>query len=378
MEHQIIIPQTDPKANYLAHKAEIDAAIGRVLDSGWYILGQEVAAFEQEFADYIGVRYAIGVASGTDALEIALRACGIEPGDVVFTVSHTAVATVAAIELVSATPVLVDIDPATFTMEPNCLEEAIKKHDNSRLRAIIPVHLYGHPADMSAILDIARRYDLRVIEDCAQAHGAALQDRKVGNWGHIAAFSFYPTKNLGAFGDGGMVVTDDPELAEQAHLLREYGWRERYVSEVPGMNSRLDALQAAILRVKLHYLDDDVARRRANAALYNRLLAPTGLQLPSEVSGTRHAFHQYVIQTTRRDDLQVWLRAHRIGTLVHYPVPVHVQPAYLGRLGKPGSFPCCELAAKRVLSLPLFPELDSDRIQHVAQLIEEWQKSSQP
>ena len=293
------IPQTDPRANYLAHKDEIDAAIAAVLAGGRYILGEQVAAFEREFAAYLGAgstegaTHAIGVGSGTDALHLALRACGIGPGDRVFTVSHTAVATVAAIELAGATPVLVDIDPATFTMDPNRLEEAVrrdeggnssnvKRHSSivTRHSAIIPVHLYGHPADMAAILEIARRYDLWVIEDCAQAHGATIDGQKTGTFGDIAAFSFYPTKNLGALGDGGAVVTSDPALAEQTRLLREYGWRERYVSAIPGLNSRLDELQAAILRVKLRYLDAENARRRALAAEYDRLLADSSVRTP--------------------------------------------------------------------------------------------------
>ena len=255
-------PQPYPKANYLAHKTGIDAAVKRVLESGWYILGREVEAFEQEFATYVGIRHAIGVANGTDALHLALRACGIGPGDAVITVSHTAVATVAAIELAGATPVLVDIDPDTFTIDVNSLEDAITKHDQGSwsgasacLKAIIPVHIYGHPADMQAIMDIAERYGLFVLEDCAQSHGAVIQGKKTGTWGHISTFSFYPTKNLGALGDGGAVVTNDPQLSERCRLLREYGWRKRFVCDVPGMNSRLDELQAAILRAKLPSLD---------------------------------------------------------------------------------------------------------------------------
>jgi dTDP-4-amino-4,6-dideoxygalactose transaminase len=267
----------DPKANYLAHKEEIDQAIRRVLDSGWYILGQEVAAFEQEFAQYLGVSQAVGVGSGTDALEIALRACGVGVGDAVITVSHTVVATVAAIELVGAMPVLVDIDPITFTLDPNRLEDTIAQHQGSRIKAIIPVHLYGHPAAMPAIKEIARRHDLYVIEDCAQSHGAAIKGRKTGAWGDLAAFSFYPTKNLGALGDGGAVVTDNAELAQKLRLLREYGWQRRYISEMPGMNTRLDEIQAAVLRVKLQYLDKENAQRRELAEVYNSRLSATPL-----------------------------------------------------------------------------------------------------
>lgn len=375
-----IIPQTDPKANYLAHKAEIDAAIAEVLASGWYILGREVTTFEQEFGAYMGVRHAIGVASGTDALEIALRACRVGPGDAVFTVSHTAVATVSAIERCGAIPVLVDIDPATYTMDPNHLEDLFKTRRSpplsvvGRPKAVIPVHLYGHPADMPAILEIARRYDLYVIEDCAQAHGATFQGRKVGTWGRMVAFSFYPTKNLGALGDGGMVVTDDQELAERTCLLREYGWRERYTSEMPGINSRLDELQAAILRVKLRYLDEDNERRRAIAQYYNSSLSGTGLGLPHCALDAEHVYHQYVIRSPRRDSLQANLKQKGIGTSIHYRVPVHLQPAYHGRLGDVGSFPQSEQVASQILSLPMFPELRTDQVQTVVKTIAAWSR----
>jgi dTDP-4-amino-4,6-dideoxygalactose transaminase len=381
MERRITIPQTDPKANYLAHKAEIDAAISRVLESGWYILGREVTAFEEEFAAYIGVRYAIGVASGTDALEIALRACGIGPGDAVFTVSHTAVATVAAIERCGATPILVDIDPTTYTMDPNHLEDALKaviNHPSStvyRPLSIIPVHLYGHPADMPAILDIARRYGLYVIEDCAQSHGAALNGRKTGTWGHLAAFSFYPTKNLGALGDGGMVVTDDADLAERVHLLRQYGWRQRYVSEIAGTNSRLDELQAAILRVKLRYLEAENQRRQILADAYKELLSSTSLTLPMCAPMARHVYHQYVVRSERRDSLRAFLQERGIGTLIHYPVPIHLQPAYRGRLRCGGSMANTEKVVREILSLPMYPELTSEQVHQVAETIVLWDRS---
>lgn len=264
----------DPGANYRAHRAEIDVAIHRVLDSGWFILGREVASFEQEFALYLDARFAVGVASGTDALHLALRACGIGPGDVVLTVSHTAVATVAAIELAGAVPLLVDIDPLTFNIDAERVEDTLKSIDRGdgpsprgRVRAIIPVHLYGQPADMAAIIRVAARYGLKVIEDCAQAHGASIDGRKVGSWGNAAAFSFYPTKNLGALGDGGAIVTNDSEIADRVRLLREYGWRDRYVSSEVGMNSRLDEIQAAVLRVKLLNLDQENDRRRDNRSV---------------------------------------------------------------------------------------------------------------
>ena len=380
---QLLIPQSNPKANYLAHKDEIDAAIARVLENGWYILGKEVVAFEEEFASYIGVRHAIGVASGTDALQLALRACNVNTGDIVITVSHTAVATVAAIELTGAIPMLVDIDPITYTIDPNCLEDAIKKHIgsqhptvNGRLRAVIPVHLYGHPADMPAILEIARRYGLYVIEDCAQSHGAVYKGQKTGSWGNIAAFSFYPTKNLGALGDGGMVVTNDQDLADRVRLLREYGWKDRYVSLFPGVNSRLDELQAAILRLKLHYLEGENGRRREIAQAYTNLLVHIGLELPRCRPEAEHIYHQYVVRTSSRDDLQAHLREQGIGTLIHYPLPIHLQPAYRNRLKYVGTLTQTEQAANEVLSLPIYPELSEAQIEFVANAIRHFQKYS--
>ncbi len=253
------IPAANPHAQYLSHQTEIDAAIAAALGGNRYILGPQTQAFEQEFAAYLNVRYASGVGSGTEALHIAIRACGLGPGDEIITVAHTAVATVAAIELAGATPVLVDIDPVTYTIDPDKIEAAI----TPRTKAIIPVHLYGAAANLDPIVDLARRHSLKVIEDCAQAHGARyVADRAVGSYGDVACFSFYPTKNLGAIGDGGLVATNDPIIAENLNLLRQYGWRERYVSEIAGWNTRLDELQAAILRVKLRHLDEDNDKRR--------------------------------------------------------------------------------------------------------------------
>lgn len=355
----------NPHAQYLAHQVEIDTQIRRVLDKGWYILGQEVKAFEAEFASYIGVADGIGVGNGTDALHLALAACGIGQGDEVITVSHTAVATVAAIDLVGATPVLVDIDPTFFTLDPRKLERAI----TPRTKAIIPVHLYGQPADMVPILQIARQHGIKVIEDCAQAHGATYRGRRVGSWGDMACFSFYPTKNLGALGDGGMVVTDDPDLAEKTRLIRQYGWAERYVSHLRGWNSRLDELQAAILRVKLKYLDADNAARANLATIYNQLLADTDLVLPVEDPVSTHVYHLYVVRTTRRDELRAFLKGQAIGALVHYPVPIHLQPAYRGRLLGEHDLPHSERAAQEVLSLPLYPELSEADVKVVVEAI---------
>jgi len=363
------IRSSNPKANYLAKKEEIDKAIDRVLDSGWYILGQEVAAFENEFAAYIGVSSAIGVGSGTEAIQLALRACDIGAGDEVISVSHTAVATVAAIELCGATPVLVDISPDTYTINPDDLEAAITPYT----RGIIPVHMYGHPADMESIMRIAHRHKLRVIEDCAQAHGAFYKGRKTGTWGDIAAFSFYPTKNLGGIGDGGMVVTNDPVLADKTRLLREYGWRKRYISECPGLNSRLDELQAAVLRVKLNSLDDEIQKRKALAGIYDQMLSATSLILPICVSNASHVYHQYVIRSKHRDTLRKFLQEKRIDTLIHYPVPVHRQPAYKDRLTCTGLMLNTERVAAEVLSLPMYPELTSKQIRQVAEAITLWE-----
>ncbi|MEZ4518379.1 MAG: DegT/DnrJ/EryC1/StrS family aminotransferase [Chloroflexota bacterium] len=358
------IPFLDLKAAYLRQKAELDAAVARVMQSGWYILGEEVRRFEQEFADYIGVSHAIGVASGTDALLLALRASGIGPGDEVITVSHTAVATVAAIELTGATPVFVDINPITYTLNPELLPQTLTE----RTRAIVPVHLYGQAADMDPILSFARSHELLVIEDCAQAHGAQYRGQTVGTIGDLAAFSFYPTKNLGALGDGGAVVTSQPELAERVRLLQQYGWRERYISEVPGMNSRLDEMQAAVLRVRLKALDHDNNARRHLAAIYSEQLAGLPVETPVQAGMNTHIYHLYVIASDRRDALLAYLKEQGTGTAIHYPVPVHLQPAYR-RLGYTvGSLPVSETAANRILSLPMHPDLpESDVLQISAQ-----------
>ncbi|MEO6596183.1 MAG: DegT/DnrJ/EryC1/StrS family aminotransferase [Planctomycetota bacterium] len=352
-----------PHADYLAHQAAIDAAIQRVLASGHYILGPEVGAFEAEFAAAIGVEHCIGVGNGTDAIHLALRACGIGPGDTVITVSHTAVATVTAIELAGARPLLVDIDPGTFTLDPAKLEATLR--NNPGCKALVLVHLYGRPA-VPECVDIARRHGLRVIEDCAQAHGSAVAGRITGTWGDLAAFSFYPTKNLGAIGDGGAVLTRDAELAACVRRLHQYGWKERYISYEPGMNSRLDELQAAILRVKLTTLRDDNARRAQLAAVYTKALAGTVYTPPSVPEDVTHVFHQYVIRAPRRDALVAALLARGIPVAIHYPQPVHLQPAYAGRitLGA-GGLPATERACGEILSLPMHPHLGEDAVHHV-------------
>ena len=366
------IPQANPLAGYLALKAEIDPAVARVLASGRYILGREVEQFEREFADYLGVLGAVGVASGTDAVELCLRALGIGTGDAVITVSHTAVATVAAIERAGATPLFVDIDPATYTMAPARLEAALKEggaFGGKVPKAVIPVHLYGHPAAMPDIVGIARRYKLHVIEDCAQSHGATLGGQMSGAFGDLAAFSFYPTKNLGAFGDGGLISGDDGPLLARVRALREYGWQERYVSAQPGVNSRLDEIQAAILRVKLRQLDADNARRREIANCYTTGLDGAPLTLPRAAAGTAHVWHQYVIECDDREGLRKSLEQAGIGTAVHYPAPVHLQPAYRGRIICGGDLRHTERAAGRILSVPMYPQLSDEQADRVVRAI---------
>jgi dTDP-4-amino-4,6-dideoxygalactose transaminase len=355
----------NPRLQYLAHKSEIDSAVRRVLDRGWYILGEEVKAFEAEFAAYIGVEHGVGVGSGTEGLHLALKACGIGVADEVITVSHTAVATVAAIEQAGASPVLVDIEPHFYTIDPCKIATAI----TPKTKAIIPVHLYGQPVDLNSVFDVARKYKLRVIEDCAQAHGAMYNGKRIGSFGDLACFSFYPTKNLGALGDGGMVVTDQPELAQRVGLLRQYGWAERYISHIPGGNSRLDELQAAILRVKLRYLDQDNARRVRIAASYQAGLRGCGLVLPAVRQKASHVYHQYVVRTTRRDRLQQHLKDNGIAALIHYPVPVHLHPAYRGRLAGRKDLIKTERVAQEVLSLPIYPELNEADLEAVLEAV---------
>jgi dTDP-4-amino-4,6-dideoxygalactose transaminase len=356
------IAQADPGAGYRAHRAAIDAAIARVLDSGSYVLGERVAAFESAFAAHVGVAHGVGVANGTDAVALALRALGVRPGDRVATVSHTAVATVAAIAMAGAVPVLVDIDPVRCTMDPAHLDDALAAQ---RVAAVVLVHLYGQPADIDAIASVARRHGAWLVEDCAQAHGAAWRGHRVGGFGDAAAFSFYPTKNLGAFGDGGMVTTDDAAVASRVRALRQYGWQDSRDSIVPGVNSRLHELQAAVLGVRLPHLDADNARRVRIADQYDPLLAGTGLVLPPRIDGCAPVFHQYVVRTGARDAWRAALAAAGIGTAIHYPVPVHRQPAYAGTAIGPGGLAHTERAAATVLSLPMYPQLSDAAVARV-------------
>ena len=375
-----IIPFANPHAAYSLRKREILETVSRVFDSGQYILGQDVENFEKAFASWLGVRHAVGCASGTDALELALRALGAGPGKAVFTVSHTAVATVAAIERAGAVPVLVDIDPATYTMNPASLEEAIRLIQESRPElvpaVIIPVHLYGHPCDMDAILAIAERYGCAVIEDCAQSHGARYKGKMTGCMGRAAAFSFYPTKNLGALGDGGAAATDDDALTAEMVALRQYGWKERYISAVSGINSRLDPVQAAILSIQLDHLDADNAARKRIAAIYGTQLADCGLTLPVAASWAEHVFHLYVVLCPERSSFMAFLKARGIGTAVHYPAPVHLQPAYKRRiLLSPGGLPVTERIINELVSLPMFPQLKEEDVTRVCKAAREWAKT---
>lgn len=364
------IPVIDLHAQYTALQPELDAAVARVLASGWYILGKEVAAFEEEFAAYLG-RWTrpssincVAVNSGTDALQLALRACDVGPGDEVITVSHTAVATVAAIRLTGATPVLVDIDPATYTMAPAAVEAAL----TARTKAIIPVHLYGHPADMEALLALAGPRGIVLIEDCAQAHGARYKGQTVGTLGDLACFSFYPTKNLGALGDGGAVVGRNASLLDKVRSLREYGWtpQARYISQREGLNSRLDELQAALLRVKLRYLDDWNEARRRLANLYAAHL-PAAITQPSEQDGCHHVYHLYVVQVAAREHFRQQMQANGVATAIHYPAAVHQQPAYQQDNIIAHALPHTEAILSSIVTLPMYPQLTDQQVLTICQ-----------
>jgi dTDP-4-amino-4,6-dideoxygalactose transaminase len=370
------IRSIDLAAAWAAQRTELEEAMRRVLDSGRYVLGPEVRRFEEAFADFCGGGVAVGVGNGTDAITLALIALGVGEGDAVITVSHTAVASAVGILRAGAVPVFVDIDPRRYTMAPTALGELLAGWGTNaatarlRPRAVMPVHLYGQPADMAAIGAVAVEHGLTVIEDCAQAHGAALDGQPAGAFGQAATFSFYPTKNLGAFGDGGAVLVRDPAIAVALRGLRQYGWKTRNVSDAVGMNSRLDELQAALLSVRLGSLAAENARRREIAAIYDRILAaapPEMLRRPEVAPGADHAWHQYAVATTSRDELKEHLAGEGIETLIHYPVPIHLQPAYRldARLGGAG-LPDTERAAGEVLSLPIHPWLTDDEVARVA------------
>ena len=368
------LPQ-NPFQNYKNNKIEIDTAINDVLNSGWYILGEKGKLFEKSFSKYFQNYYCIGVANGTDAINLSLRAIGIKPGDKVITTTHSANATVSAIEWMGANPILVDIDSDSFNLDPNKVELTIKSLGVKNIKAIILVHLYGNPADIESYLTISKKYDIPIIEDCAQAHGAKYSGKKVGLFGLCGTFSFYPTKNLGALGDAGAIITEDKVIFNKLKSLQQYGWTDRYISSDIGYNSRLDEIQAAVLNVKLQYLDKWNNRRAEIANIYNSKLIDLELKIPYANKKSSHVFHQYVIKTKKRDQLQSHLRKYGINTSVLYPVPIHLQPAYLGRLIKgSGGFKNSEKITNQILCLPIFPELKNIDIEYIADKVIEFFK----
>ena len=372
------IPLFGLQAQYSHIRHEINDAVQRVLDHCQFILGDEVDKFEREFAEYVRAKGAVGVASGTSALRLALQACGIQAGDKVITASHTFIATAEAISQLGAEPVFVDIDPRTYTLDPNQVETSIRAHDrgrsgprDGRIRAIVPVHLYGHPADMDALTDIARRYELKVVEDAAQAHGAEWNGQPCGSLGDLASFSFHPTKNLGAYGDGGMVTGNDEGLLARVRRLRDHGRTTKYEHDEIGSSDRLDAIQAAILGVKLPHLSSWTEARRNHARRYIELLGGCDAQVPYAAPLARHAYHLFVIRTARRDALLAHLNARGIGAGIHYPVPVHKQPVFVRQRCGGVHLPHTEAAAAEVLSLPMYPELTADEVLTVSEAVKE-------
>jgi dTDP-4-amino-4,6-dideoxygalactose transaminase len=368
-----VIPFVDLKAQYASIKDEVNAAIQGILESCQFTLGSEVGAFEEEFAKYCESKYGMGVNTGTSALHLALLAAQIGPGDEVITVPFTFVATVSAICYTGATPVFVDIDPRTFTMDAAAVEGAI----TPRTKAIIPVHLYGQPADMDPILAVAKRHGLVVIEDACQAHGAEYKGKRTGSLGDMGCFSFYPGKNLGAYGEGGMVVTDNPEYARTIRMLRDWGAEKKYQHVLKGYNYRLEGIQGAVLRVKLRHLEKWTEARRAAADRYNRLLDGSGVPTPEAMPYARHVYHIYAIRTAQRQAWQDALQGQGIGTGIHYPIPVHLLPAFVDLGYRAGQFPHSERAANEVLSLPMFPELTGEQCETVARAVRALASGSQ-
>jgi dTDP-4-amino-4,6-dideoxygalactose transaminase len=355
------VPFIDLRAQHRTLRQELDEAIQPVFERADFALGQDVSRFEEEFAQFCGAKYAVGVDSGLAALEMSLRAFGIGPGDDVIVPAHTFIATAAAVTFAGARPVLVDVDERTYNLDVSLVEAAM----TPRTKAILPVHLYGLPAKMDEILALADKHGLIVIEDACQAHGAWYSGRRAGSLGQAAAFSFYPTKNLGGCGDAGMLATNDAEVAEQVRAMRNCGQKEKYHHELPPFNHRMDTLQAAILRVKLRYLEGWIEARRRNAALYTELFAGSEVVTPVETSGATHVYHLYVIRVPRRDELQAYLRQQGIGAAIHYPVPIHLQPFYAGDGFRKGQFPVTEQVCDEILSLPMFPELTTSQVEHV-------------
>ncbi|MEK6303076.1 MAG: DegT/DnrJ/EryC1/StrS family aminotransferase [Acidobacteriota bacterium] len=364
------IPLVDLKAQYAGIRSEIDAAIQRVLDNTSFILGNEVASFEQAFSVYVGAKGAVGIGSGTAALQLAMLACGIGPGDEVITSAHTFMATAEAISQTGARPVFVDIDARTFNLDPNQVESAV----TSRTRAILPVHLYGQPADLDPLLDIAGSRDLWLIEDAAQAHAAEYKGRRCGSIGHLACFSFYPGKNLGAYGDAGAVTSNDESLLAKVRRLHDHGRTTKYEHDEIGWGERLDALQAAVLAVKLPHLETWTEARRSHARRYSELLAGCDVVTPYESPDGRHVYHLYVIRTGRRDELLGFLKSRGVDAGIHYPIPLHRQPAYLKLGYSDVNLPVSEKAAAEVLSLPMYPELTEAQISYVAETVRQFEK----
>ena len=360
-----MIPLFDLKVQTQSIREEIREAIDEVLDNASFILGPAVEAFEADFSAWCGVRHSIGVNNGTNAIQLALLAAGVGPGDEVITVPHTFIATVSAIRYTGATPVFVDVEPVTLTIDPSQIEAAI----TPRTKALVPVHLYGQPAEMDTVLDIARRHGLKLIEDCAQAHGATYKGRRVGSIGDYGCFSFYPSKNLGACGEGGLVTTNDEEGARRLSMLRDWGARTKNIHEMPGFNMRLEGLQGAVLRVKLRYLDSWIELRKACAAYYAQALGEYDLILPAEIPDTGHVYHLYVVRSENRDELQSHLASLGVQSGIHYPTPVHLQKAHADLNYKKGDFPVAERAAKTVLSIPIFPELTREQQDQVVSAI---------
>lgn len=362
-----MIPFSEIKTQYQNIREDIQHAFDDVFESSWFVLGKNVEEFEREFASYCNAKHGIGVGSGTEAIHLALLACGVQPGDEVITVANTAVPTISAISFAQAIPVFVDIDPGSYTMNPDHIASKI----TAKTKVILPVHLYGQPADMEPILKIAKEYNLRVVEDACQAHGAEYHAKKVGALGDLGCFSFYPSKNLGCYGDGGLVTTNDDVLADRVWMLRNYGQRKRYFHDIKGFNSRLDELQAAFLRKKLKYLDTWNARRREIARIYDESLT-NAIVKPTEKAFSFHIYHLYVIRCQKREDLQKFLTENGVQTLVHYPVPVHLQRAYQELAIQDGALPITEHYASEILSLPMYPELSDEDVAFVASKINEF------
>jgi len=362
------IPILELKTQYQQIKVEIDAALAEVFEASWFVLGKQGQMFEEEFAAWCGARFCVGCGSGTEAIHLALVAVGVQPGDEVITVPNTAVPTCSAISAAGATPVFVDVDPDTYTMDVAQVASKI----SPKTKAIVPVHLYGHPVDMDALLEVAQRHHVPVVDDAAQAHGAALRGRRIGSFGNATAWSFYPSKNLGAYGDGGAVTANDESLRDRLVRLRNYGEERRYYHTVKGFNSRLDEIQAAILRVKLRHLDEWNAARRRIAEFYLRHIVNPLITLPLEKPWARHCWHLFVVRTPQRDALRTHLQARGIGSQIHYPIPIHRQQAYADLNLPEGSLPVAEQLANEVLSLPLYPEMTEEQAARVCEAVNEF------